>query len=66
MNVTHTQQRESVNHAINTHDMLVFALRSIARHIEIAAIGNDHDKALALVDIEYEVRNALASVGESV
>jgi hypothetical protein len=65
MNVTHTQQRESMNHAINTLDTLIFAMRSIARHIEIAAIGDDHDKALALVDIEFEVWNALAAVGES-
>lgn len=64
MNVTPNMQREPVGPLLDAHDTLVFALRNIARHIEAAAGGDAHAKALALVDIEYEVWNALAAVGE--
>ncbi|MGZ3351741.1 MAG: hypothetical protein ACXU89_22670 [Xanthobacteraceae bacterium] len=64
MNVTPNLQRKPVGPVLDAHDTLVFALRNIARHVEIAASGNAHTKALAFVDIEYEVRHALIAVGE--
>ncbi|MGZ3349143.1 MAG: hypothetical protein ACXU89_09385 [Xanthobacteraceae bacterium] len=64
MNVTPNQSRKPTGQVLDAHDTLVFALRNIARHIEVAASGDAHAKALAFVDIEYEVWNALAAVGE--
>lgn len=66
MNVTPDLQRKPMIPALDAHDTLVFALRNIARHVEIAVGGDAYDKAMAFVDIEYEVRNALAAAGEPV
>jgi hypothetical protein len=66
MNVTHEPLLKLTVHPTKPHEALTHALRNIARHVEIAVGGDAYDKAMAFVDIEYEVRNALATVGEPV